>query len=223
MAKKTDGNQSVQTVTEMVEPDANPDSNAQSAMVKGSTGELVSLKPLELGDDIDLLDVVRAIKGDSSREIEIISAGKTAYWPGNQPRMVVAGRLQSMREVPTRLVIKEKQVKATLYTMLLTQPCYGMVPTKTTADGEVIDAHIEVIPPGQIVTVLERAMLRDLRFRLGQEVFIGCKGKQRSGNGFSYYEYVVIGVRQTPAEMQASAQMAMANMQAKSLDQNNAQ
>lgn len=209
----------LQTVPEMADLEGKP----ESAMTKAPTvsSELVSLKPLELGDDIDLLDVVRSLKGESSREIEVISAGKTAYWPGNTPRMVVAGRLQGVREVPTRLVIKGKQLKATLYTLLLTQPCYGMVPSKVTADGEVLDAHLEVIPSGKIVTVLERAMLRDLRFRMGQEVFIGCKGKQHSANGFDYYEYVVVGMRQTAAEVQASAQMAMAHMQAKAMEQSN--
>jgi hypothetical protein len=185
-----------------------PGDQTSSAMIPEVKAELA---PLTIPDDQDFMDVIRAIA--PTAEMEVIVAGKTPYWPGNIPKMVCAGRLQGWREIPTRLVVSGVQLKAILHTVELMHPCYAVTPD----DGEMV-----VLPKGKIVTVLERTMLKDLRDRIGQIVFIGCVGKRASKNGFSYYEYKVMGLRQTPQEMQASAQMSMAKNQARMLEQANA-
>jgi hypothetical protein len=140
-------------------------------------------------------------------EIEAIATGRLPFWPAMAGQLI-HGVLVGQREVPTRFGT------AKLYTLNLKRPAVAQ-----TLDGEIFE-----LPAGENISVLERVVLKELAMREGQEVGILCVGKKRrEGAKFAYWDYKIVGRRQSPAEVQAAAQKAMARMQMRALPQATAQ
>lgn len=162
----------------------------------GSTG----LANIENMSDKDQMAALEQMLDCSSAEIEAIATGRLPFWPA-MAGLMIHGVIVGLREVPTRFGI------ARLYTLTLKRPAMAQ-----TLDGEVFE-----LPPGENISVLERTVLKELATREGQEVGILCAGKKQGSGKFAYWDYKIVGVRRTPDQIQAAAQMAMARMQARAL------
>jgi hypothetical protein len=161
-------------------------------------------------------DQMRALEdalGLDSAEVEVIAGGKLPFWPAYAGAIIV-GTIQSRREVETRWKSPQNPNGIVgLYTVLIQKrPCLA-----GTLDGEVFE-----LQPGDSIQVLERSVLKELQFRIGQQVGILCVGKV-SGKQFNYWDYRIVGERRSAEQVQAAAQMAMAQLQTKQLSAKNEQ
>jgi len=152
----------------------------------------------------DQLKALEASMGVGAEDIEVIVAGKLPFWPAFAGAILV-GTIQARREVPTEFG------NAGLYTVRVeNQKCLA-----ATLDGEVFE-----LDPGDLITVLERIVLQELRARMGQKVGILCVGKTK-GSGNAYWDYKVLGAKRTADQVQASSMQALASLQMKQLEAKN--
>ena len=157
------------------------------------------------------LKALEEAMGIDSADIEVIAAGSLPFWPAFAGAVLV-GTIQGRREVKT-------QFKTPLNPDGLVGVYTLRVENRTclagTLDGEIFELH-----PGDAITVLERAVMKELRTRIGQKVGILCVGK-KEGKQFSYWDYKILGQRRSAEEIQAASQQFMASVQAKQLEAHN--
>lgn len=128
------------------------------------------------------------IGGDSMADLEVIVAGKLPFWPALAGAMLV-GTLENVNDIDTKFG------SVGVYTVSVDKPCLA-----GNADGELFELR-----PGELITVLERTVMKALRTHVGQKVGIVCTGKAHSKNGFDYYDYRIVGKRRTAEEKQLNA------------------
>jgi hypothetical protein len=162
-----------------------------------TTGQNTGLDVSKLSDK-EQVEALERLLDCSAAEIEAIATGRLPFWPAIAGQIAV-GTIVGQREVPTRFGI------ARLYTMTLSKPALAQ-----TLDGEIFE-----LPIGENISILERAVLKELTMREGQKLAIVNAGKKLGSSGFSYWDYKIVGVQRTSAQIQAAAQMAMARMQAR--------
>lgn len=181
---------------------------AMSQVVQDLTKEAQKLATLTPREQLKALE---DIMGVDSADVEVIAAGKLPFWPA-YAGAVIKGTIQNRREVSTQFKTPLNPTGVVgLYTFRVEdKPCMG-----ATLDGEVFE-----VQPGDSITVLERAVMKELRTRIGQTVAILCVGKEK-GRTFSYWDYKIVGQKRDAAQIQAAAQLAMANLQAKQLEAGN--
>ncbi len=188
----TKNKEKTETTAEMVRNPAGVNNLAITAQATAALTSKEQLKALEESMGIDAQDV------------EVIAAGKLPFWPAFAGAMCI-GTIQSRREVPTSFG------SVGVYTVKLEKKdCLA-----ATLDGEVFE-----LPPGDLITVLERAVLKELQTRIGQTVGILCTGKVK-GSEYSYWDYKILGVKRSAEQIQAASMQAMAGVQAKQLEARN--
>lgn len=177
---------------------------AMSQVVQDLTKEAQKLATATPKEQLRALE---DLMGVDSADVEVIAAGKLPFWPA-YAGAVIKGTIQNRREVATQYKTPQNPNGVVgLYTLRVEdRPCMG-----ATLDGEVFE-----VQPGENITVLERAVMEELRTRIGQKVAILCVGKQK-GRTFSYWDYKIVGQKRSAEEIQAASQLAMANLQARQL------
>ncbi len=147
--------------------------------------------------------------GVDRADVEVIAAGKLPFWPAYAGAMLI-GIVENRRTVKTQFVTDLNPTgEVGVYTLKVTdRPCLA-----GTLDGEVFELN-----PGDAITVLERTVIKELQTRIGQKVGILCTGKSK-GKKFEYWDYKIVGERRNAEQVQAAAQLAMANLQVKQLSE----
>lgn len=178
------------------------DGESTELATTGDEGSMVPADPraqalAEMSDKEQIAELEKLLDC-SPAEIEAIATGRLPFWPAHAG-LVIHGTIVGQRVVPT--VYGE----AKLYTLQLKRPSIAM-----TLDGEIFELGI-----GENISVLERTVLKELEYREGQEVGILCAGKKKGKGKFDYWDYKVVGVRRTPDQVQAAAQLAMARLQSR--------
>lgn len=184
--------------TEMVKPNSQgvADLTVKAKQLAGLTSR-EQLKALEQEMGIDAADV------------EVIAAGSLPFWPAYAGAMLV-GTIQGRREVSTQY---RTDVNPSGRVGVYTVRIEGKPVLAGTLDGEIFELN-----PGDNISVLERTVMKELQTRIGQKVGILCLGKKPSKNGFSYWDYKILGQRRNAEQIQAASQLAMANLQARQLE-----
>jgi hypothetical protein len=188
----------------------NGDGTANLATTAKAQGAMLDLTQMAqrtaLLKSDEQMEALELAMGIDKAEIETIAAGSLPFWPAFPGAMII-GTVQSSRQVPTRFKTPNNpKGLVTLYTVAVEKSCLA-----GTLDGEIYETE-----PGDLISVLERAVLKELATRIGQKVGILCVGK-KEGKEFSYWDYKIVGKRRSPQEIQASAQLAMANTQVRAL------
>lgn len=198
LAKSTPGPQAVTKATP----------NADGEMVPAARGVLVGTQEEQIAALYASLGVT-----DPS-QIEVILSGKLPFWPAI-PGALLTGVIQGRRVQPTRFKSpKNPDGLVGIYTINLLKPGIGaMVESKSGALPTVVMLDLDA---GNNVTVLERALLKDMETRIGQTVSILCVGKVM-GKEFEYWDYRIIGLPRTHEQIQSAALMAMAATQSRAL------
>lgn len=182
-----------ETTTELVKNPAGVDSLA----IKAQQNALMTSK--------DQLKALEESMGVGAEDVEVIVAGKLPFWPAFAGTILV-GTVQARREVTTEFGV------AGIYTVKVeNQNCMA-----ATLDGEVFE-----LTPGDLITVLERQVLKELQARMGQKVGILCAGKIKGGKFGQYWDYKILGVKRTAEQVQAASMQAMASLQMKQLEAKN--
>lgn len=199
LAKSTPGPQAVTKATP----------NADGEMVPAARGVLVGTQEEQIAALYASLGVT-----DPS-QIEVIVSGKLPFWPAI-PGALLTGVIQGRRVIPTRYKTPQNPDGLVgMYTVKLTKPGIGgMVQSESGKTPTVVMLDLD---SGNSLTVLERAMLKEMENRVGQTVSILCVGKTMGQNGFEYWDYRVIGLPRTHEQIQSAALMAMAATQSRAL------
>ncbi len=115
---------------------------------------------------------------------EVIVSGSVPYWnPSPKGGEVLAGELLRRQEITAN--VNGKPMQAFLYMIKIMAPCRA---NAITPDGEPIVAEA-----GEIVSVIERTILRELREHVGKEVAIFCDGKGTNKAGQPLWRFRVAG------------------------------
>lgn len=157
------------------------------------------------------LKALEEAMGVDAADVEVIAAGSLPFWPAFAGAILV-GTVQNRREVKTQFKTDlNPEGIVGVYTVRVEQrPCLA-----GTLDGEVFE-----MAPGDVISLLERSVMKELRGRIGQKVGILCLGKKQ-GKQFSYWDYKILGERRSSEEIQAASQQLMAGLQAKQLEERN--
>lgn len=144
-------------------------------------------------------------------DVEVIAAGSLPFWPAYAGAMLI-GTIQNRRDVKTQWKTPNNPDGLVgVYTVRIeNRPCLA-----GTLDGEIFELN-----PGELITLLERSVMKELRTRVGQKIGVLCLGK-KEGRIFNYWDYKIIGQQRNAAQIQAAAQLAMAGLQAKQLESHN--
>lgn len=187
------------SVTTDEDSDISPRTNGESsAMTAGGR----TPAELALALEKEQMSALENILGLDASEIEVIAGGRLPFWPAI-PGNIVAGTIDSTREVPTQWGTKDNpKGLVTLYTMTVERQ----------AMAQTLDGEIFTVESGEQISILERSVLKELQTRIGQRVAILCVGKKQ-GKVNKYWDYRVIGQKRTPEQVQAAAMMTMAKLQ----------
>lgn len=177
---------------------------------QGSAGIVVGTPEQQMAALYDSLGIT------DPGQVEVIAGGKLPFWPAIAGA-VLAGTITGRRDIPTRFKTRENpQGLVGVYTIQLKRPAVGAMMTVADSKGTMALEYMD-LPAGQAVTVIERAMLKELSSRLNQDIAILCVGQVPGRNGFSYWDYRIIGIKRTAEQISAGAMAAMAEMQKRQL------
>lgn len=152
---------------------------------------------------VQQLKALEEALGIDAADVEVVAAGSLPFWPAFAGA-IVCGTIQGYREVSTKFKTPANpNGNVGIYTLRVERlPCLG-----GTLDGEVFD-----VQPGDLVTVLERTVIKELRTRIGQKVAILCMGKKSGRNGFDYWDYKIVGEKRSLEEVRLANELASANI-----------
>lgn len=127
------------------------------------------------GSLVKFEDLIKLVAGKDNIEVEMIIVGSNAGYWAPEAGAGIHGILVNRFEVDTQYGM------VGLYTVQVGDriPC-----TYSTKDGELFTAK-----PGDLVSVLERAMLKQLAGHIGKEVVIQCLGKSETTDGNTLWNY----------------------------------
>jgi hypothetical protein len=164
----------------------------KAELVKPSSNIDAQMAAFKANAKLSATDRLRRLQnliGGNASDVEVISAGKLPFWPAFEGAELI-GTVKGRREVPTQYG------PATLYTVALEGPTVA-----ANQDGEPFAAKA-----GDLITVLERTVLKGLEDCVGKRVAIMCLGKVTSGSsGNEYYDYMVFAQKPAAPALPATA------------------
>ena len=125
------------------------------------------------GELVPFSDLIKQIAGRDDIEVEMIIVGANAgYWAPEKGAWI-HGTLVNRFEVAT------KYGPVGLYTVRVANSVNAQ-----TRDGEVFQTK-----PGDLISVLERAMLKHLAAHVGKEIVVRCEGESETHDGQTLWNY----------------------------------
>ncbi len=146
----------------------------------------------------DRMEALRNLLGGEPGSVEAIASGKLPFWPAGKD-LVLCGTIESRREFQGKKNADNPTGMVGVYTLLIQkQECAA-----GTTDGEVFLAQ-----PGERIQVLERAIMKDWRQRIGQTVAVVCEGKKPTKSGNEYWDYLIVGTKMSTSEIERANALA---------------
>lgn len=133
-----------------------------------------------------LSDKLRKL-GLNDADMEVVAAGKIPFWPAYAGALLM-GTVQSYGTRTTRFETEDNPTGAVGVFIVRVE---GESVLGGNSDGEVFE-----VKPGEMITVLERTVMKSLGAEKAQGKKIGilCLGKER-GEKFDYWDYQVMASR----------------------------